>query len=332
MTESSAAWELWGTFSVADHLRKRAFLADVLIYDRLIVPVPPTNSDEMTGTWQRRWDPERQAQLLGVIRAANEDLVMEVPWDSHQQARWETYAEGDGDQRLSLARRASSDVADVQGRRAANPDSPAQFSERTYLVDYHNSRNDALLASGIPPRTVSIVAAYGSFEEFSRDVPVEPVERTSSGPSLLSAFALPLLVPESSRRSDLDLLKEALDLAAMDKWQECRAAYHIWRREAVESGFSNDEAQRNLVDRMAEYEDAVRRSSIQTTIRLACLVLVDVAAAAASEIVGGPTIAAIAAGTGTGLAAFLDRWRWKTTVPPKLMAGAMFHDARTRFR
>lgn len=31
---------LWGTFSVADHLRRRPFVADVLLYDRLIVPVP----------------------------------------------------------------------------------------------------------------------------------------------------------------------------------------------------------------------------------------------------------------------------------------------------
>src|SRR6478752_4999299 len=32
--------QLWGTFSVADHLRRTPFVADVLLFDRLIVPVP----------------------------------------------------------------------------------------------------------------------------------------------------------------------------------------------------------------------------------------------------------------------------------------------------
>jgi hypothetical protein len=36
--------ELWGTFSVKDHLRERAFVAEVLLYDRLVIPRPPTNS------------------------------------------------------------------------------------------------------------------------------------------------------------------------------------------------------------------------------------------------------------------------------------------------
>jgi len=32
--------EFWGTFSVADHRRRRAFVADVLLYDRVAIPVP----------------------------------------------------------------------------------------------------------------------------------------------------------------------------------------------------------------------------------------------------------------------------------------------------
>ena len=33
--------EVWGTFSVADHLREQAFVADILLYDRLVILVPP---------------------------------------------------------------------------------------------------------------------------------------------------------------------------------------------------------------------------------------------------------------------------------------------------
>ncbi len=30
---------LWGCYSVADHLEPRAFVADLLLYDRLVIPV-----------------------------------------------------------------------------------------------------------------------------------------------------------------------------------------------------------------------------------------------------------------------------------------------------
>jgi hypothetical protein len=32
--------EVWASFSVFDHLKPRAFLSEVVMYDRLIVPVP----------------------------------------------------------------------------------------------------------------------------------------------------------------------------------------------------------------------------------------------------------------------------------------------------
>jgi hypothetical protein len=38
--------ELWGTFSVRDHLVSRAFVADVLLYDQLVIPTMPENDDE----------------------------------------------------------------------------------------------------------------------------------------------------------------------------------------------------------------------------------------------------------------------------------------------
>ncbi len=52
---------LWGCYSVADHLEPRAF---VLLYDRLVIPTP--SADDMA-RWEQRWDPERQARLLGIL-------------------------------------------------------------------------------------------------------------------------------------------------------------------------------------------------------------------------------------------------------------------------
>lgn len=33
--------ERWATFAVNEHTRERAFVADVLLYDKLVIPVPP---------------------------------------------------------------------------------------------------------------------------------------------------------------------------------------------------------------------------------------------------------------------------------------------------
>lgn len=34
--------EQWGTFSVKDHLRSRAFVAEVILFDKLVIPRPAT--------------------------------------------------------------------------------------------------------------------------------------------------------------------------------------------------------------------------------------------------------------------------------------------------
>src|SRR5260370_1588495 len=54
----------WGCYSVADHLEDRAFVADLLLYDRLVVPVPAPDD---VARWEGRWDPERQSTLLDIL-------------------------------------------------------------------------------------------------------------------------------------------------------------------------------------------------------------------------------------------------------------------------
>src|SRR5271166_1108642 len=50
--------QVWGTFSVKDHCDLRAFVAEVMLYDRLVIPVPP-NATERARWEDLGWDPAR---------------------------------------------------------------------------------------------------------------------------------------------------------------------------------------------------------------------------------------------------------------------------------
>lgn len=67
------ARQRWGSFSVRDHLHTRALATDVLLYDRLIFPVPPKRDEKALDYWRTKgWDPDflqsRLMQLKGLTR------------------------------------------------------------------------------------------------------------------------------------------------------------------------------------------------------------------------------------------------------------------------
>jgi hypothetical protein len=58
----------WGTFSGRDHLREQAFVAEVLLDDRLVVSAPPENNRDEERRWEPQgWRPDRLLALLGII-------------------------------------------------------------------------------------------------------------------------------------------------------------------------------------------------------------------------------------------------------------------------
>jgi hypothetical protein len=330
-SDDSAAsqWQLWGTFSPADHLRRRAFVADVLIYDRLVVPVPAERDGELWRKWEKRWNPSRQTELLDVIKSESPRLLYPVPWTAALDVNWRAHAEAE--QRLSLARDAADDVAQIQEAKAGDPDSVGQYAERRYLVDYVDPRRDRELRGAVPPGEVEVVTAYGSHHLFSRDVPMDTNSEADADLTLLSAFAWPLIVPSDSRRSDADLLKEALELANRDETRDYRLAFHRWRR-SQPSGTTASDARKELEENISRYGDLMRRTRTRTRLRMAAIVLVSGSAAGLAAALTDPAAAAGIAASGTGLGKYLERRRLRTRVPEYLLSGALFHEARERFK
>jgi hypothetical protein len=90
--------EVWGTCAVNDHRRREAFLREILLFDRLVVPVPSTKEERER--WRRpnpndpdeTWDPDLLDEFLGVLGTQDTSghngarLVWTSPWT---EQRWQ---------------------------------------------------------------------------------------------------------------------------------------------------------------------------------------------------------------------------------------------------
>ncbi|MGA9670210.1 MAG: hypothetical protein WBQ94_13440 [Terracidiphilus sp.] len=73
----------WGAFSVMDHKAPGGLAPEVLLYDKLVFPVPVT--DQQWARWEREgWEPGRQEELMGKLG----DLAHQTRWDAQDQLKW----------------------------------------------------------------------------------------------------------------------------------------------------------------------------------------------------------------------------------------------------
>ena len=84
--------ERWGTFSVRDHMTKAPFVSDVLLYDRLVIPVPDPNekSAEEQKFW-KRFNPDELNNCLNILKIKtplDDGLALTVPWDKSKRDRF----------------------------------------------------------------------------------------------------------------------------------------------------------------------------------------------------------------------------------------------------
>jgi hypothetical protein len=218
----------WGTFSVRDHLQPYAFLTEVFLYDRLIIPHPADDEE------RKRWMKEKRAPGLldACLEVLGDDLVVRVPWTS-------------------------TSMIELKSR-----------YELTYDValDIGYGATRAVLPMAIEiPNDVWAVAAYPSREEFAREFGLQ--EKQFSQKSHLSdqgdkldtqlnkqqhmerlgwLLGHSFLVPHGEVRNDQYLLKEAVKLASSDEFQEYREALYQWEDHIVEYNISDEEALRRM--------------------------------------------------------------------------------------
>lgn len=218
-TLSTMGAPVWGTFSVRDHCPREAFLREVLLFDRLVVPYPDPYVAEERQRWRQpdpaapseTWDPDRLDELLGILGTEEAPgwngakLVQRVMWSP---ATWD------------LLRSKLATTEAVTG--------DPWMDTRLGLREPVPAVVEAV------PAVVEAVAAYPSEEAWRQDV--QPVEQEPTDISAMEALVQlprPLLLPDKEA-DEIDTLRKAVDLAQDPEFQNARKAYFTWFRNFIE--------------------------------------------------------------------------------------------------
>jgi hypothetical protein len=234
--------ELWATYSVNDHLHPRRFAADVMLYDRLVFPVPETGSpppyvpgaqNNPPAIWTRNdaewarwkckgWDPEAQEDLLRLLNP----VVRKTAWSDAGPLA--------ADYKLEAARLAADQV-----------------------FDYAFQATRTLLTQGLPSYVDGVAGmgpAYGDYETFATaGRPDVAAPGSLPGRVLADVLAAEFYVPdvEDPKVSTHDLLSRTVDFVGeTEGFKERRSAYVEWQQGFLKEGRTDAASIQKSVEEM----------------------------------------------------------------------------------
>ncbi|MGH8502693.1 MAG: hypothetical protein ACREVE_09520 [Gammaproteobacteria bacterium] len=223
MKERGHWHQICATFSVKDHVREGAFIAEILLYDYLYMPTLATVADGLTkeeATKERKrwvekgWDPAKQTQLVArLLNGPIEKRIRPIPWTPNLQAQWKERM-GGADTLLQ--------------------DKLQESRKNGY------AETSGLLAQFAPAalKTITAVASCHTLEELRqrtgvhKDAPPERVE----GSILMAVLSHELLIPDEPEANDYELLDIAAEVAADSSYRDKRAALNRWHSRFLADG------------------------------------------------------------------------------------------------
>ena len=297
--------ERWGAFSVVDHRDARKLAADVLLYDRLVLPAPPDWDRER---WlKNKWDPEgldRRLKQLG-------DRAIAATWDLERQKQWE--------EKFTALR---NDARDINA---------ALHITRRVLAEHGRDYRPSGVAA------VEVISAYQSEDDFVELGPGNPERSANSMLDFLIAQRLVVPEDEDPERA----LERALELCEDGTYIRRRKRFHEWQRQILSHGILPADAAAELSQLVREYNESVKKVKGSFRVETAMLVGgLSVAALAAFAGVAPTMVAAIGIGALKGaqvvsignaaLGAVLQitrhvRNRKEPDAGARDFSGAMFH-------
>lgn len=253
MSQAQDHYEIWGTFSVMDHVKQGAFLAEVVMYDRLVIPIPPDPehaetpedlrfAEKQWERWERHgWNPARQREVLSILK----DTAIPIEWNRARHELWAAEYE------------------------KSKHDASRQIAE--LLAGW---KTGEILLDELPAMAGGVVAVspYDSLEDLERELGITEtstaVERLQAGRGLPSnvisaVIGREFLVPEDPDKDEFYLLHEAVDLVHDVDYRQARADFHTAQQRFIRGGKTDLESITTAVKAMAEHLDTLQRLARQ---------------------------------------------------------------------
>jgi len=292
--------ERWGTFSVIDHKNSAALVPEVLLYDRLVLPVP-MSPDERIRWSGRGWAPEILDQRLAQLGT----LAVQANWNYDDRTQvikaWE--------QRLRTIRQDADQIL-----RDIKEKSPFQMT-RMVLA---NSQ-PVVLPEGVT--SVVSVAAFQSQQEFDSCYRLQSLEndRASLGFLLGQRLAVPHDEnPEHALEKAIVLVREN------EKFREHRRKLYEWQENALRDRITPENAAKEMDQLVADYNRCVEQATQNVYYKFAFTV-----AGVALGLAAAPLSIPFATATVLlALVQFTTLDRQPVIEPGESAPAAMFHDVQ----
>jgi hypothetical protein len=319
--------DLWATYSVRDHLNPRTLAVDMMLFDRLVFPVPedayfPQNSgslmDRGSVEWKRndaewavweknKWNPVGQSKLLNVLSP----VVRKVSWKT-EGVMEDKYRE----EAMKLTAKEL-------------PGYAFQFT-RTFLT-----RDLPAHVTGVS----AVGPAYRNYAKFRRECTSRELGTSQPlpGEAVATVLASRFFVPDISdpEISTEQLLKRTVEFVTDNTaFRDRRAAFNEWQQDFIRNGATDYESISRAVQKMSEMLEAANETAKKLRVRKVARYLcrlapsaLGVAAAFASKdprfAEGGLFLSAC------GIA--VDEKLFKSSEQAQIPAVAFVHDARRHF-
>jgi len=265
-TEIGERRQRWAAFSVRAHRDVGSLAADILLYDRVILPVP--EDDPERERWIRKqWNPDDIA--LRVVQSAGR--IIPVPWTAQLRAEWQS--------RWDQLRKLGEEVA--YGLTGA------------VYASYPPAWNEIAAGLGpdqIPERKPAVLAGYQSAEEAKAELGLRSLaaaqgaapQPDSNKPGgrpvdLVVALYVRRLVEEPKIVDPEEAFLAAVQLAESDRFQRARRNLFDWEDGLVVDEYTPEEAEKALPGLEETYRDAVRATVRDTRKRWVATLLPKVA-------------------------------------------------------
>jgi hypothetical protein len=303
--------ERWGAFSVRDHLTDAPFVSDVLLYDRLIIPVPDPKDIHAETFWaDEGWKPNLLRDCLQILKVktdSSDGLAFAIPWDKSKRDRFRS--------RMSAA----SALATQQ-----------RYPDLTNYIDPFRMTSDLLkddFRPALPPGVSKAwtVAAYPSTEAFNRDIAVSDVERRTR---LAGVITHRFLTPAQSDPKH-EMLKRAVELSRSNDFAKKRARFYAWQEQIIEEEISDEKAIEELDQLLDDYNQATQKA-LRDVVGKYVFTVIPVGLAMGGAVLAGPGPGLVIAAA-SGLVELARFWKFdrKPVIENgDLDAAAMVHDAK----